>query len=491
MLNPNKDVLSLITENLEDDKISLHSCLLVNRSWCEVAVPILWKIPGRIILSSKKAEDRLFNVIVLHLSKESRVILKEQGVTFAETYQQPLFNYINFWRHLNLRLLEEMLSRNLGNSSSLTVSMIKLDLLSLFINKNTKFISLYIPENSNWEINNISWAEQCFSDLKNLCCDDIMNQNILKELTKISESIKKLICDISKNSKNISGIVRLIEAQKNLNEVNIFCNDGEIVKIIEELLIKKAITIQYLRLSWEPAAKFFSHFLNLKILEIDTPFFFRRPINYANSNQEKSLPTLKILKGNLSSYMILMRLIKSANVHLTTISIRYCSTFYGDNEVRELIQTIYQNCPNLRYIKVPFKRSNLIDFEKLLVNSKYLDGLVIDTVKLDINCRDLFKILLRSSSLNLFKIKFTFDRIKFKLLKSFLVNWKGRQPMLLQINFVNFIDTPQESNKKRLMSLIEEYKKKGIVKKFDLNQHEIFEEFEWVHDESQLHYWTF
>ena len=37
------DCLNEIFEYLEEDKITLHSCLLVNRLWCNISVRILWK----------------------------------------------------------------------------------------------------------------------------------------------------------------------------------------------------------------------------------------------------------------------------------------------------------------------------------------------------------------------------------------------------------------------------------------------------------------
>src|ERR1044071_2386135 len=37
------DCLDKIFEYLEEDKVSLRSCLLVNRLWCQVAVRILWR----------------------------------------------------------------------------------------------------------------------------------------------------------------------------------------------------------------------------------------------------------------------------------------------------------------------------------------------------------------------------------------------------------------------------------------------------------------
>src|SRR5204863_4293737 len=37
------DCLNEIFENLDDDKITLHSCLLVSRLWCKISVRILWR----------------------------------------------------------------------------------------------------------------------------------------------------------------------------------------------------------------------------------------------------------------------------------------------------------------------------------------------------------------------------------------------------------------------------------------------------------------
>ncbi len=98
MVNLNKDVLFLILKELMEDKKSLYSCLLVNRTWCVTAVPILWKNPEQYIMPDN-AKCMLFDVILLHLSEESRDNLKNRGFNnlIAETYQSPLFNYINFF----------------------------------------------------------------------------------------------------------------------------------------------------------------------------------------------------------------------------------------------------------------------------------------------------------------------------------------------------------------------------------------------------------
>ncbi|CAG8774874.1 13038_t:CDS:1, partial [Acaulospora morrowiae] len=36
------ECLEEIFKYLHDDLVSLHSCALVNRSWCRIAIPLLW-----------------------------------------------------------------------------------------------------------------------------------------------------------------------------------------------------------------------------------------------------------------------------------------------------------------------------------------------------------------------------------------------------------------------------------------------------------------
>src|ERR1041385_1352461 len=103
----NRDVLFLILEGLSNDRKSLHSCLLVNRTWCEATIPILWNNPLK-FCQTKDAKNILLNVILLHLSEELRDTLKNKEIDLLESYQRPLFNYINYWRHLNLRILKRM-----------------------------------------------------------------------------------------------------------------------------------------------------------------------------------------------------------------------------------------------------------------------------------------------------------------------------------------------------------------------------------------------
>src|SRR5947199_2022213 len=62
------DCLNNIFAYLEDDKVTLRSCLLVNHLWCEVSVEILWK------------SIRNYNTLIACLPNNSKKILSKNGV---------------------------------------------------------------------------------------------------------------------------------------------------------------------------------------------------------------------------------------------------------------------------------------------------------------------------------------------------------------------------------------------------------------------------
>jgi hypothetical protein len=47
------DILYLIFKKLQYDKNSLALCLTVNKTWCEVIIPILWKNPWDYYFNSR------------------------------------------------------------------------------------------------------------------------------------------------------------------------------------------------------------------------------------------------------------------------------------------------------------------------------------------------------------------------------------------------------------------------------------------------------
>src|ERR1700744_3512918 len=87
--------LNEIFENLEDDKPTLHSCLLVNRLWCEISVRILWKDFWIFLNSASYSHERQISAAILStliacLPNESKEILRENKIIIsALTLKSP------------------------------------------------------------------------------------------------------------------------------------------------------------------------------------------------------------------------------------------------------------------------------------------------------------------------------------------------------------------------------------------------------------------
>ncbi|PKC56138.1 hypothetical protein RhiirA1_474446 [Rhizophagus irregularis] len=250
----NKDVISLIVKELYDKNNTLYSCLLVNRSWYETTVPILWKDLYRFLLKDK-ALNIIINVILSYLSEESSdTNLRNQDIVLINTYQQPLFYYISYWKYLNLDVLERMIEGFVIDKTNIDhskIPIIESEIINIF-NRNTKFFFGYRTLYGSF------------------CSNSIRSNDILaEELDILNTSIKSLSFDILCDGDN-PDIIKLIESQKNLKKFKLYLpiNNETIVRPIEESLIKCADTIQYLRINWRPDTKLFSYLENLLSLEI-------------------------------------------------------------------------------------------------------------------------------------------------------------------------------------------------------------------------------
>src|SRR6266498_5194068 len=140
MLKLYKGVLYLIFQEFHIDKKTLYSCLLVDKTWCETIIPILWKDPWK--LKDDRKRELLLNVILLRLSDESRNNLRQYFSFLTNSDRKPLFDYISFCRHLNLTEINEIINTTHEKSK---IPFIQNEIFKLLINENTKYTKLYIP----------------------------------------------------------------------------------------------------------------------------------------------------------------------------------------------------------------------------------------------------------------------------------------------------------------------------------------------------------
>src|SRR6266516_5976737 len=112
------DCLNEIFEYLEDDKPTLHLCLLVNRLWCKISVRILWRniwnfnncyfIPRRPL----RVETSILSTLIACLPNESRELLYKNKIFISTpTSKPPLFNYAAFCKVLSIYEIDEIVDR--------------------------------------------------------------------------------------------------------------------------------------------------------------------------------------------------------------------------------------------------------------------------------------------------------------------------------------------------------------------------------------------
>ena len=91
------EISTYIIQNLHNDFNTLYSLTLVNRFWCRLAIPLLWKDPFS-IKYKKDSTFRLLGTYFLSLNEDDKSKFKELNLhEFDSNFQKPLFNYPSFF----------------------------------------------------------------------------------------------------------------------------------------------------------------------------------------------------------------------------------------------------------------------------------------------------------------------------------------------------------------------------------------------------------
>src|SRR5437763_2783119 len=135
----NHDILYLIFEELSDTGHDLLCCLLVNKFWCEIAVPILWRCPIKYFtdddFDNAKRRKLLLNMIILHLPEASRKLLLNENINIISVEQQEQklsFDYVSFCKYINHKFFFNE-DTHLSNHSQQIL--LEQEIYKLFMNK--------------------------------------------------------------------------------------------------------------------------------------------------------------------------------------------------------------------------------------------------------------------------------------------------------------------------------------------------------------------
>jgi hypothetical protein len=287
------------------DYRTLYSCILVNRLWCRLAIPLLWENPFSFPNSTKNYH--FIEVYLYKLNEDDKIKLNEYGINSISFPLSTLFNYpsffknliicnisssINYWKtgkmvknvDFSLLIYKLLLKLFIENGANLRTFMsfrdciyfkITLELLSQnpnFISniKNLLFSSNKIPhflEFLNSNCDSISFLEIYFSS----CTENT------KYFSQIINSQRDLRIIKFNNAKNFS----LLQSLKNSN-----CSNTLNTIIFYYIDFKSAINTNFKEIFEQLNVLKFIHILRCYSLNFD---FIQNIINVTKSFELKTL----------------------------------------------------------------------------------------------------------------------------------------------------------------------------------------------------------
>ncbi|CAB4419096.1 unnamed protein product [Rhizophagus irregularis] len=233
------------------DRNHLYSCLLVNRYWCKVSVPILWSRALNYYGSIHERQTKILSLLKC-LDQKSRNNLINNGITFPFSFDEvTIFQYTSYIEVLDygklINLVEDWLN-TLQKLPAESLSLVLRSILKLLV-KETKIKSFKTwPVKYSTDLTHLILVEK---DIENLFLDvrdlliitNIRLDRWLEPLIKICRKIKKLTIripgqTISTHSHYIvesAQMSLLIQHQQTLQKLKIFEGLGSSIIINKTL----------------------------------------------------------------------------------------------------------------------------------------------------------------------------------------------------------------------------------------------------------------
>ncbi|RIA80382.1 hypothetical protein C1645_882193 [Glomus cerebriforme] len=384
----NVDCLKIIFDELETN--SLYSCLLVNKEWCNIIVPILWSYSWKDISASKK--KFFFNTILSCLPISSKQLLSDNNIKLPSTIllKPPLFNYISFCKSPpTIKELNDIIGMMFENEfNNETKYILEQEIFKLFVDQ-CKDIKVLWWDNSH-PLLSFPGASTCFSQLYITYIDiDFVNSNSLEDMAQICKDLKILVID--KCCQDLPGLISLIDAQRDLEEILFYSYKDRkgTCKELGKALARKVNTIKCLCLESINIIppSFLTLFTNLKELTIsnieeydDTSEEIKEIKQYLAILE---FPYLQKLKIWLTCYKELAMLILKIKGNIFEIGAGINNKNIKD--VGMLIKSIANNCQNIEKLDIYMRHTDFIHIKLLLLNCRNLKLIVVYNVYDDDN----------------------------------------------------------------------------------------------------------
>jgi hypothetical protein len=473
----NKEILSLIFNELKYDSKSLFSCLIVSKLWCETVIPILWRNPWNYDIDYHK-KSSLYDIIISYIPDSfKKYLTSSQEIKFS--HQQLSFDYLSYCNSVNANTIYNIIS--IGTSLDYNKFILQEEFYNLIIRKCSEFKYLDMVSIKH----QIFYFPEARARLEVLCelrCDSSTEPPYFYGLARICRNIQRLIV-INVDMDPNHGIVKLIESQNNLkyfkwqdNSDDVYIAEDPYEELLHALE-EKADVLNHLILS----VRFDDDYQHLYLQEVLPKFTKLKTLIvnnifslYINVENKFLYNDLEVFKTNYISLNTASNIIENSGGYLKEILLRYdyYDYYYEDYSEDSLayIKKIYKHCPLVERLSllVSYSKEHFIEFENLLKVCQNLKSLLIilsmerssSYEQMLEKGNTLLRILLRSAPMNLREIRF-FDNFKFSLknLEEFFKKWKCRSALSI------FTSDPIYRTEEYIR-LINKYKNMGIIKEF-------------------------
>ncbi|RGB41389.1 hypothetical protein C1646_810712 [Rhizophagus diaphanus] len=474
-----EDCLRIIVTKLQNDSNSLYSCILVNRFWCRMTIPILWKNP---LAFKNISHDKFYTTIINMLPTSSIKFLVENNIVLPSPIisRRPLFNYLSFLSQIlpsfingiiNLLIEDEksdiMNFQNIQNSYKLIL--LEQEIYKLFINNCKNIISFH------WQtvlpLFQFPGSFTCFSKLYSLIIDfQCINSLTLNNMAQICQNIgdlKLLYCN-----GNNPGLIKLVDAQKNLKSLLIYFKGGQKrCTQLSEVIERKAgkLTKLIIKPCIAPISpKFLLSLKYLKHLELNNDNgyeFYDEGIEMQEWRKYLSIvsfPELQYLKISYLPNYDDYKLIEKSHQGLLEINICRRYEYQDSVYTSKLIKAIAKYCPRIKKLAIDVELENLDEIREMLLNCPQLETIDLSAInEKQIICDKLLEVIIDFSPKSLYKFSFNgYWIFSVEGLQIFFENWRNKFPIKFYISFSDESWVTEEYG-----IILKKYIDEGIIKR--------------------------
>ncbi|RIB21958.1 hypothetical protein C2G38_2175186 [Gigaspora rosea] len=383
------DCLYQIFQYFKDDLKTLHSCLLSNRTCCQLIIPILWSNPWKLIQKKESTPEyrnslrSLISTLLSCLPSESKQFLHDKRIHW--TSHTIFLNYITYCRTLDFHSIWDMLDVVSAQHPLFPFSNLKIHIKNIVGQEICKMIILQSTKITQMIISETSYS--FFNLFQNLSLNDSQSLSHLNEFEyEINENSNILnfynIPNVCKNISNFTihlkttpseSFIDLIKSQNSIKFMDITFDYYPSLKYVKSLLLH-ANTLTHLFVSCHHEKTFYNifsayhTFSNLRVLsyhfynDYDNVYYevdddYNGIVKIVNVNL--SLPNLEILElGGQTTYSYhrtIAQIIQGTQGKLERIYMNY--RIYDTNLI--INQSILRSCQNLKFLTTHVTKDTL------------------------------------------------------------------------------------------------------------------------------------